>query len=64
MFPKRLWPGLANDPDNMVAMTARCHARHETRFLPLSRRALPFEVWRLAYQDDQRTVYLETTYPA
>jgi len=62
VFPKSRWPELLNEPDNLIAANADCHARHETAFKRFPRYAIR-RAERLASTPAMKA-YLDSHYDA
>lgn len=60
IFPKAKWPELADVPENVVGLTANCHANHETFARRLHREVI-HTAEPLAATEKMRS-YLERTY--
>lgn len=60
VLPKHKWPELIDVAENVVGVTANCHANHETRAKGLARVAVSL-VERLPL-DSRQVNYLERTY--
>jgi hypothetical protein len=61
VFPRQRWPGLVDEPDNVIAVTmVPCHANHEAATHRFAREIV-WRAERLAITHPQR-LFLDRTY--